>query len=142
MGPLKDLIFLLPVPPPKNRRSPRRPAQDALRPGWLLNCLLFAALVTAIGACYVWLDSRKKEREAQILAMHREIRQYEDQIKENALLMNRRLSPEALRARAARAGLGLKPIEIGPHGRLVRLPEPRATSELESSPVIAGNPQP
>lgn len=130
------------MPAPKNRRSPRRPAPDSLRPGWLLNCFLFAALVTAIGACYVWLDSRKKEREAQILAMHREIRQFEDQMKENELLMNRRLAPEDLRARAARAGLGLKPIEIGPGGRLVRLPEPRASAELLSPPVVAGNLEP
>ncbi len=127
---------------PKNRRSPRRPVQDSLRPGWLLNCLLFASLVTAIGACYVWLDARKKEREGQILSMHREIRQFEDQIKENELLMHRRLAPEDLRARAARAGLGLKPIEIGRRGRLVRLPEPTAASEPEPLPVIAGNPSP
>ena len=125
--------------PPVKRRI-RRPAQDSLRPGWMLNCILFCVLLTAIGACYVWLGSRKKEREAQILTMHREIRQFEDRIKANELVIHRCLAPEELRARTKSAGLELKPIEIGPKGRLVRLPDPAvAEGPPAAIPVFAGN---
>jgi hypothetical protein len=105
----------------------------------MLNCILFCVLLTAIGACYVWLGSRKKEREAQILTMHREIRQFEDRIKANELVIHRCLAPEELRARAHRAGLELKPIGTGPKGRLVRLPDPPvADGSPAVLPVFAG----
>jgi len=107
----------------------------------MVNCILFCVLLAAIGACYVWLGSRKKDRADQILNLHREISLLEQQIKEKDLLIHRRLAPEELRVKAERDGMGLKPIDI--KGRLLRLPEPALTEPLTPSlPVIAGNTTP
>ena len=109
----------------------------------MVNCILFCVLLAAIGACYVWLGSRKKDRADQILNLHREISLLEQQIKEKDLLIHRRLAPEELRVKAERAGLGLKPIDIGVKGRLLRLPDPVVDEPvLPSLPVIAGNTTP
>lgn len=127
---------------PAKRRS-RRPAQDSLRPGWMLNSILFCVLLAAIGACYVWLGARKKVRADQILSLHREITLIEQQIQENELRITRCLAPEDLRTSAGRAGLQLKPIDIGLKGRLVRLPDPVVANEsYPMVPVLAGNLQP
>ncbi len=130
------------MPAPAKRR-PRRPAQDSLRPGWMVNFIMFATLMAAIGACYVWLGSRKKDRADQILNLHREITLLEQQIKEKDLLIHRRLAPEELRIKTEHAKLGLKPIEIGIKGRLIRLPEPEAgASPTPGGPVVADHPTP
>ena len=106
----------------------------------MLNCILFCVLLGGIGGCYVWLGAKKKDRADQILSMHREIDLIRKQIQERDMQINRLLSPEALRASALRSGLDLKPIDIGPKGRLVRLPEPAAaTPAPQENPVIAGN---
>ena len=123
-----------------SKRRSRRPAQDSLRPGWMLNSILFCALLASIGACYVWLGAKYRDREVKIAKDLREIKDIEARIEEKNLLISRCLAPEALRARTARAGLELKPIDIGPRGRLVRLPDPVVAGEyLSTSPVLAGN---
>jgi hypothetical protein len=94
----------------------------------MLNCILFAVLMAGIGSCYVWLGARKKDRADQVLNLHREIETLKKQIKERDLQLSRRLTPEDLRARLERTGLDLKPIDIGPKGRLVRLPDPTLTA--------------
>ncbi len=122
-----------------SRRS-RRPVQDSLRPGWMLNSILFSLLLASIGGCYVWLGARKKDRADQILAMHREIDLTQKQINEKKMQISHLLAPENLRARALRAGLDLKPIDIGPKGRLVRLPDPIVSHEPAAPlPALAGN---
>ena len=126
--------------PAPAKRSPRRPAQDSLRPGWMVNIIMFATLMAAIGACYVWLGSRKKDRADQILNLHREITLLEQQIKEKDLLIHRRLAPEELKIKTEHAGLGLKRIEIGIKGRLIHLPEPEVgESSKPGLPVVAEN---
>jgi len=111
----------------------------------MLNSILFCFLLASIGACYVWLGVKKKDRADQILGMHREIDEFKKLIKEKDMHISSRLAPEALRARAAAGGLELKPIDIGPRGRLVRLPDPVVVHQDAapvSSPVLAGNRQP
>lgn len=106
----------------------------------MLNCILFCVLLGGIGGCYVWLGAKKKDRADQILSMHREIDLIRKQIQERDMQINRLLAPEALRASALRSGLDLKPIDIGPKGRLVRLPEPAAAPPApQENPVFAGN---
>lgn len=108
----------------------------------MLNCILFSVLLAGIGACYVWLDAKKKDRADQILGMHREIDVIKKLIKEKDMHINRRLAPEALQARAVKAGLQLKAIDIGPKGRLYRLPEPVPGAGLSTPPrtlVSAGS---
>lgn len=115
------------------RRKNSRPVQDSLRPGWMLNAVLFCVLLAGIGACYVWLGVKHKGREEQLLEMHREISSIQKRIKEADQHISRRLTPEDLRARSERAGLQLKPIDIGPKGRLYRLPDPMPQSASPSS---------
>ena len=91
------------------KRRTRRPAQDSLRPGWMLNSILFCVLLASIGACYVWLGAKKKDRADQILGMHREIDEFKKLIKEKEMRISLLLAPEELRARTSRAGLDLKP---------------------------------
>lgn len=123
-----------------SKRRSHRSKQDSLRPGWMLNCILFSVLLGGIGGCYVWLGDKKKDRADQILSLHREIGLIEKQIRERDLQINHLLAPESLRASAVRSGLDLKPIDIGPKGRLVRLPEPSAAPQApQDNPVIAGN---
>lgn len=106
----------------------------------MLNCILFCVLLGGIGGCYVWLGAKKKDRADQILSLHREIDLIKKQIKEKEMQMNRRLAPEDLRASAVRAGLELKPIDIGPKGRLIRLPDPVIVHDLPlDNPILAGN---
>ena len=106
----------------------------------MLNSILFCVLLAGIGACYVWLGTKKKDRADQILTMHREIDEFKKRLKEKDMQISSRLAPEVLRARTARAGLELKPIEIGPRGRLVRLPDPApARDTISSFPALAGN---
>ena len=129
------------MPAPAKRR-PRRPAQDSLRPGWMMNFLLFCLLLASIGGCYVWLSARKKDRADQILGMHREIDAFKKRIREKEMQISWRLAPEDLRTRAARAGLDLKPIDIGPRGRLVRLPDPQVAGQPTPSrphSILVGN---
>jgi|GEM_PF-7022431 hypothetical protein len=124
--------------PASAKRRPRRPAQDSLRPGWMVNFIMFATLMAAIGACYVWLGSRKKDRADQILNLHREITLLEQQIKEKDLLIHRRLAPEELKVKAEHAGLGLKSIDV--KNRLFHLPEPEVgESSKPGLPVVAEN---
>lgn len=123
-----------------SKRRSRRSPQDSLRPGWLLNCILFCVLLGGIGGCYVWLGAKKKDRADQILSLHREIDLIKKQIRERDMQINSLLAPEALRASAVRTGLDLKPIDIGSKGRLVRLPEPAtAHQDPQDNPVLAGN---
>lgn len=130
------------VPAPAKRRSRRR-TQDSLRPGWMLNSILFCVLLASIGACYVWLVAKKKNLADQILGMHTEIRQFDQLIKEKEMHISSRLAPEGLRIRTSRAGLELKPIDINSRNRLVRLPDPVIAQKPPalsfSSPVLAGN---
>jgi hypothetical protein len=106
----------------------------------MLNCILFCVLLGGIGGCYVWLGAKKKDRADQILSVHREIGLIEKQIRERDLQINHLLAPESLRVSAMRSGLNLKPIDIGPRGRLVRLPEPSASPRgPQDNPVFAGN---
>lgn len=129
--------------PASSKRRSRRPAQDSLRPGWMVNCILFCVLLAGIGACYVWLGAKKKDRADQILSMHREIDLLKKQIKEKDMQISRRLAPEDLRVRVEKVGMELKPIDIGPRGKLVRLPDPVLSGEPESgAPALAGNNQP
>ncbi|MDB6071963.1 MAG: hypothetical protein JWL81_3134 [Verrucomicrobiales bacterium] len=126
-----------------SKRRSRRPAQDSLRPGWMVNCILFCVLLAGIGGCYVWLGAKKKDRADQILSMHREIDLLKKQIKEKDMQISRRLAPEDLRVRVEKVGMELKPIDIGPRGKLVRLPDPVLADESEGQvPVLAGNNQP
>ncbi len=123
-----------------SKRRSHRSKQDSLRPGWMLNCILFCVLLGGIGGCYVWLGAKKKDRADQILSMHREIDQIKKQISERDMQINRLLAPESLRASAVSFGLDLMPIDIGSKGRLVRLPEPVAPNQArQDNPVIAGN---
>ncbi len=125
---------------PKRRKN--RSAQDSLRPGWMINCILFCVLLAGIGACYVWLGAKKKDRADQILGMHREIREIENLTKEKEMQINLQLSPEHLQSRTDKAGLELKPIDIGPKGRLYRLPEPAPDAGISLPPqnlVSAGS---
>lgn len=125
---------------PSKRRSRRRRPQDSLRPGWMLNSILFCALLASIGGCYVWLGAKYRDREVRIAKDLREIKDIEARIGEKNLLISRCLAEEPLRARIARAGLELKPIDFSPRGRLVRLPDPVvAGASLSASPVLAGN---
>ncbi len=124
------------------KRRSRRAPQDSLRPGWMLNSILFCMLLASIGACYVWLGVKYRDREIQIAKDLREIKDFQNQMEENELRINRSLSPEDLRARTARAGLELKPIEISSRGRFFRLPDPAAARINAVSPVLAGNLQP
>ncbi len=106
----------------------------------MLNCILFCVLLGGIGGCYVWLGAKKKDRADQILNLHREIDLIKKQIRERDMRINSLLAPEALRASAVRTRPDLKPIDIGPKGRLVRLPEPAAAQQTPlDNPVIAGN---
>ena len=98
----------------------------------MLNTILFCVLLASIGACYVWLGVKKKDRADQILGVHREIDDLKKQIKEKEMQISRRLAPEDLRARTNRAELGLKPIDIGPRGRLFLLPDPDVAQESPS----------
>lgn len=109
----------------------------------MLNSILFCLLLASIGGCYVWLGAKKKDRAEQILGLHREIELIQKQIKEKDQQISWKLSLDDLRVRAARAGLGLKPIDIGPKGRLIRLPEPIVSQEAALNlPALAGNLQP
>lgn len=109
----------------------------------MLNSILFCALLASIGACYVWLGAKYRDQEVKIARDLREIRDIEARIDEKKMLISRCLAPEALRARADRAGLGLKPIDIGPRGRFVRLPDPMTGLERPFAPqVLAGSPKP
>ena len=106
----------------------------------MVNCILFCALLAAIGACYVWLGVKKMNRADQIRVVNLEIEDLKKQIKEKDNLIQRRLNPEDLRANALRHGLELKPIEIGPRGHLYKLPEPSASvPEADpETPALAG----
>ena len=125
------------------RRKGRLASQDSLRPGWVVNCILFCVMLACIGGCYVWLGVRKNNRASQIHLMHREIVEFSAQIEELEMQISRRLSPENLRARVASANLGLQPIDIGTKGRFFRLPEPVISREPASvAPAFAGNSSP
>lgn len=95
----------------------------------MLNCILFCVLLAGIGACYVWLGIRKRDLADQIYGMDKEIREIKQLIREKEGQINRRLSPEDLRTRTSEQHSGLKPIDIGPKGRLYRLPEPDPAAE-------------
>ena len=45
-----------------SKRRSHRSKQDSLRPGWMLNCILFCVLLGGIGGCYVWLGAKKLDR--------------------------------------------------------------------------------
>lgn len=106
----------------------------------MLNSILFCALLASIGGCYVWLGAKYRDREVRIAKDLREIKDIEARIGEKNLLIDRCLGEEPLRARIARAGLELKPIDFSPRGRLVRLPDPVvAEAPPATSPVLAGN---
>jgi hypothetical protein len=128
--------------PAKRRKSHIAP-QDSLRPGWVVNCILFCVMLACIGGCYVWLGAKKKVRADQILSMHREIGEYTAQIGELDMQISRRLSPENLRARVADAKLDLQPIDNGTKGRLIQLPDPVISREpMPAAPVFAGHSSP
>jgi hypothetical protein len=98
----------------------------------MLNSILFCVLLAGIGACYVWLGVKKRNLADQIYGMDREIRELQQLIDEKEGQIHRRLAPEDLQSRAVKAGLELKPIDIGPKGRLYRLPEPEPGAGLSS----------
>jgi len=96
----------------------------------MMNCIIFAALLTAIGGCYVWLGVKKNERAAQIKTLYREIDDLKKQLATATVDIGRKLDTRALGERVAHADLDLKPIPIGPRGgRLVKLPEPEIKTE-------------
>ena len=74
----------------------------------MLNSILFCALLASIGACYVWLGAKYRDREVKIAKDLREIKDIEARIEEKNLRISGCLAPEALRARTVRAGLELK----------------------------------
>jgi hypothetical protein len=130
------------VPTPAKSRQRRLSHQDSLRPGWVVNCILFCVLLAGIGGCYVWLGAKKKHRADQILSLRREIDLITAQIEEKEMQISQRLAPESLRTRAESAGLDLQPIDIGPKGRFFRLPDPiHVTGHLSEPPALAGNPK-
>jgi hypothetical protein len=117
---------------PKRRKN-NRPVQDSLRPGWMLNAILFCVMMAGIGACYVWLGVKKTNKERQIYELGKDIEGLARRIREADQKISRRLTPEDLRARAESAGLQLKPIDIGSKGRLYHLPDPMPQSGSPSS---------
>lgn len=100
----------------------------------MMNCVIFAVLLSAIGGCYVWLGVKKNERAARIRATQIDIANLNRQIVAATQHLDKKLDRGALEERVAKAGLDLKSIPIGPvGGRLVRLPEPVIQSEAPSA---------
>ncbi len=102
----------------------------------MVNCVIFAVLLAAIGGCYVWLGVKKNDRSSQIRATYREIEDLKKQIAAAALHLEKKLDPALLTERVAHANLDLKSIPIGRGGRLVKLPEPVIKNEAGDS--VAG----
>ncbi len=115
----------------------------------MMNCVLFCVLLAGIGACYVWLGSKKKDRAEQIVRLHREIDETRSRLREVEMRISHRLTPEALWAGAARFAGDLAPIDIKRKGSLIRMPDPPAgdgtslpSPKLPQEPVLAGNRRP
>lgn len=125
---------------PRTRSRTKPDAPESIRPAWMMNCVIFAALLAAIGGCYVWLGVKKNERAAQINTTKREIDDLKRQLANTSVGIERKLDTRALGERvAAHADLELKPIPIGPRGgRLVKLPEPEIKNDSSNTANAAG----
>lgn len=95
----------------------------------MVNCIIFAVLLAAIGGCYVWLGVKMNARAAGINIIRNDIKELERQINAANQHIGRKILPDELSIRVAKGKPGLKSIPTGRGGRLVKLPEPPLNGE-------------